>query len=51
MVVQGRTLAEIQQALPETAEPMFLNYTETVYAELTRGYPPPRPPRANIVKR
>ena len=52
MVVQGKTLAEIEQALPDrTEEPMFITYTEAVYAEMTRGFPPPRPPWANVVKR
>ena len=52
MVVQGKTLPEIQQALPDkTEEPMFITYTEAVYAELTRGFPPPNPPWDNIAKR
>ncbi len=52
MVVQGKTLAEIEQALPDkTEDPMFITYTEGVYAELTRGFPPPNPPWNNIVKR
>ena len=52
MVVEGKTLPEIQQALPDkTEEPMFITYTEAVYAELTRGFPPPSPPWANVAKR
>ncbi len=52
MVGQGKTLAEIQQALPDkTSEPMFITYTEAVYAELTAGFPPPSPPWANVAHR
>ena len=52
MVNQGKSLAEIQQALPDkTEEPMFITYTQAVYAELTRGFPPPVAPWANVVKR
>ncbi len=52
MVVQGKTLPEIQQALPDKTEvPMFITYTEAVYAELTRGFPPPNPPWDNVAKR
>lgn len=52
MVVQGRTLAEIEQALPDpTDNPMFLTFTQTVYAELTKGYPAPLPPWANVIRR
>ncbi len=52
MVIEGKTLPEIQQALPDkTEEPMFITYTEAVYAELTRGFPPPNPPWDNVAKR
>ena len=52
MVAQGKTLPEIEQALPDpTDNPMFLTYTQTVYAELTKGYPAPLPPWANVIRR
>ncbi len=52
MVAQGKTLAEIEQALPDpTDNPMFLTFTQTVYAELTKGYPAPLPPWANVIRR
>ena len=51
MVDEGKTLSQIQQALPDTtAESMFITYTQAVYAELTVGFPPPSPPWANIAK-
>ena len=51
MVAAGKTLPEIEQALPDQADnPMFLTFTQTVYAELTKGYPPASPPWANVVK-
>lgn len=44
MVYQGKSLAEVQAALPEkAASPMFLNFNETTYYELSRGYPVSRP--------
>lgn len=52
LVAEGKTLAEIEQALPDpTDNPMFLTFTQTVHAELTKGYPPLLPPWANIVRR
>jgi glyoxylase-like metal-dependent hydrolase (beta-lactamase superfamily II) len=51
MVYAGKTLAEVEQALPETgASPMFLNFTQTVYHELADGYPPQKGPWANLIK-
>ena len=50
MVEQGRSLAEIEAALPEPdANPMFPSYTRTVFDELTKGYPVANPPWTNIV--
>ena len=51
MVEQNKSLAEVEQALPEPgANPMFLTFTQTVYDELKRGYPPAQAPWANVVK-
>lgn len=50
MVAAGRTMAEVEAALPEPgANPMFLNFTQMVYKELTEGYPPASPPWTNLV--
>ena len=50
MVNANKSLAEVQQALPEPgANAMFLTFTQTVYNELTQGYPPASPPWANVV--
>ena len=44
MVYQGRSLAEIEAALPEAkGNKMFLSFNETTYHELTQGYPVARP--------
>ena len=44
MVYQGRTLAEIEAALPEAkGNKMFLSFNETTFFELTQGYPVARP--------
>ena len=52
LVAQGKTLAEIEQALPDPSDnPMFLTYTQTVVAELTKGYQAPLPPWANVIRR
>jgi glyoxylase-like metal-dependent hydrolase (beta-lactamase superfamily II) len=49
MIEQNKSLAEILQALPDTpADPMFPTFTETVYEELTKGYPPATAPWATI---
>lgn len=51
LVAQGKTAAEVDQALPEPdASPMFPDYTQTVYKELTQGYPVAHPPWANLIK-
>lgn len=40
MVLQGKTLAEINQALPETrVNKMFPSFNETTFNELQKGYP------------
>ncbi len=52
MVDQNKSLAEVEQALPETASsPLFPTFTQITYEELTKGYPPARPPWANIVRK
>ena len=44
MAYQGRSLAEIEAALPEAkGNKMFLSFNETTYHELTQGYPVARP--------
>ena len=44
MVYQGKSLAEIEAALPEAkGNKMFLSFNETTVHELTRGYPVARP--------
>lgn len=50
MVEAGRSRAEVVAALPELgANPMFSSFTQTVYDELTQGYPPQKGPWANLV--
>ena len=52
MVAQNKSLVEVEQALPEPgAIPVFLSFTQTVYKELTTGYPTAHPPWANFVKK
>lgn len=48
MVRDGKSLAEIERALPEPPAP-FLSFAATVYKELTIGYPAASPPWANMV--
>ena len=49
MVYAGKSLAEVEQALPEPgANPMFPDFDQTVYAELSKGYPPAVAPWANL---
>ncbi len=51
MVDAGKSRAEVEAALPEPgASPMFLNFTQMVYKELTEGYPPASPPWTNLIK-
>ena len=49
MVREGKTVAEVQTAIPEEASP-FPTFVETIYRELTVGYPASTPPWANIVR-
>ena len=50
LVQAHKTLAEVEQALPEKAtSALFPSFTRTVYQELTQGYPPATPPWANLV--
>jgi glyoxylase-like metal-dependent hydrolase (beta-lactamase superfamily II) len=52
MVNQGKTLEEINAALPEKPlNPMFPSFNQTTYIELTKGYPPAVAPWMNIVRR
>ena len=52
MVAQNKSLAEVEQALPEPdAIPVFMSFTQTVYKELTKGYPTAHPPWANFIKK
>ena len=52
LVEQKKTMAEVDQALPEGgADPRFLSFTQTVYKELTEGYPPASPPWTNLIRR
>ena len=45
MVQEGKSLAEIDAALPEAmVHKLFLTFNQTTYHELTRGYPEARPP-------
>lgn len=49
MVDNNWSWAEVDRALPEEAgDPRFETFTETVYKELTRGYPIAQPPWANV---
>ena len=51
LVYQGKTLAEINAALPEAkVSPAFLTFNETTYFELTEGYPDALPPWVSLVK-
>ena len=50
MVAAGKTLAEIEQALPEKpALPRYPTFVQTTYEELTKGYPPAQSPWAGFV--
>ena len=50
LVDQKKSMAEVEQALPEPgANAMFLTFTQTVYKELTGGYPPASPPWTNLI--
>ena len=52
MIEAKKTLPEIEAALPQPdANPRFLTFAQTVYAELTTGYPPQTPPWFDLVKK
>jgi glyoxylase-like metal-dependent hydrolase (beta-lactamase superfamily II) len=52
MVADHKSLAEVSAALPEPgANAMFLTFTNTVYNELSKGYPPATPPWFDLVKK
>ena len=47
----GKTLAEVRQSLPDAGpDPIFIDFTETVYDEMTKGFPTASPPWRNIVR-
>lgn len=49
MIMQGKTLPEINAALPEEKiSPAFLGFNETTYYELTRGYPEAQAPWVSL---
>ena len=49
LVDQKKTLLEVNEVLPKPgASPMFASFTQVVYNELTRGYPPASPPWTNL---
>lgn len=49
LVLENKSLAEVQQALPDTSAGPFATFTETAYKELTEGYPPASPPWTNLI--
>ncbi len=49
MVRDGKPLADVQAAFPEQPSP-FPTFVETIYQELTTGYPAATPPWANTVR-
>jgi glyoxylase-like metal-dependent hydrolase (beta-lactamase superfamily II) len=50
MVNDNKSRADVDRALPEQgASPMFLDYTQSVYEELTKGYPAATAPWANLI--
>ena len=52
MVEAGKSEAEVEAALPEPgASPMFYDFTQMVYKELTEGYPRAYVPWTNLVKK
>ena len=52
MVDQHRSLAEVEQALPDKPiDPRFPTYTHVVYEELTKGYPPAEAPWAQFERK
>lgn len=52
MVEGGKSLVDVEAALPEPgANPMFLTFTQTVFKELTEGYPAASPPWTNLIQK
>lgn len=53
MINQDKSLAEVEQSLPDpgVGTMPFATFTQTVYAELTKGYPPATPPWHNLIKK
>ena len=50
MVVAGKSLAEVEAALPEPgANPMFADFNHTVYDEIAKGDPASVPPWVNLI--
>lgn len=50
MIADGKTLEQIDEALPpEIGNPLFPSYNQSVFDELTRGYPEAIPPWDNVV--
>lgn len=50
LVYQGKTLAEVKAALPETiVNPIFHGFNATTYNELVKGYPEAKAPWTNLV--
>jgi glyoxylase-like metal-dependent hydrolase (beta-lactamase superfamily II) len=53
MVNENKSLAEVEQSLPDpgVGTMPFATFTQTVYAELTKGYPPATAPWYNRIKK
>jgi glyoxylase-like metal-dependent hydrolase (beta-lactamase superfamily II) len=53
MVNENKSLAEVERSLPDpgVGTMPFATFTQTVYAELTKGYPPATPPWYNRIKK
>ena len=52
MVEAGKSQAEVEAALPEPgANPMFYDFTQMIFKELTEGYPAAFVPWTNLVKK
>ena len=52
MVYAGKSADEVEQALPEPgANAMFPDFNRTVYAEISKGFPPSVPPWDNLTHR
>ena len=51
MVAQNKSLAEVEKMLPEPDAIPGFEVAETVYKELTAGYPPAHSARSNFVNK